>query len=275
MSQSSHTLPPIRKYSSTTCDILSELRTSGEYADVVLRTDDRRLFQAHRAILCCRAESNRSLAARSLAACSSFFRALFTNGMNETNDRTVDIHGVQGDIMELILDYIYTNELKLDESNILRVLPAANQLQVLGLFSTCEDYLNERLSPENVLGIREFAAFFCESVRLQTLTGQPVPSRSLHETSQTSASVSPVREQIRFRIEEPLRLCRSRFTEVAVRSDEFLELSLEQVSDILNCDELNVKSEEAVFDAIVRWIDHKIDERKPVRAVNSRHDRES
>ncbi len=43
-----------RKYSPLTCDVLSELRNSGEYCDVILRTDDRHLFKVHRAILCCK-----------------------------------------------------------------------------------------------------------------------------------------------------------------------------------------------------------------------------
>jgi kelch-like protein 10 len=37
---------------------------------------------------------------------------------------------------------------------------------------------------------------------------------------------------------------------------------------ILNTDELNVKSEEAVFDAVIRWIDYKVDERKQVGIRN-------
>lgn len=58
--------------------------------------------------------------------------------------------------------------------------------------------------------------------------------------------------------------CRSHFTEISIKSDEFVELYLDQVIEILNSNELNVKSEEAVFDAIIRWIDHKADERKSV-----------
>jgi hypothetical protein len=97
-----------------------------------------------------------------LQACSSFFRALFTNGMNETTDRIVDIHDINGDIMSLIIDYAYTREIKLNENNIYEILSAVNQLQVLELFSLCENYLYEKLNPSNVLGIREFASFFCK-----------------------------------------------------------------------------------------------------------------
>jgi hypothetical protein len=57
---------------------------------------------------------------------------------------------------------------------------------------------------------------------------------------------------------------RTNFTEISIKSEEFLELQLEQFIDILNSDVLNVKSEEAVFDAIIRWIDYKVDERKKV-----------
>ena len=49
----------LRKYSPMTCDVLSELRTSGEYCDVTLRTDDQHQFKAHRAILCCKSNMNR------------------------------------------------------------------------------------------------------------------------------------------------------------------------------------------------------------------------
>ena len=41
-------------FSPLTCTVLSELRNSGEYSDVILRTDDQHLFKAHRAILCCK-----------------------------------------------------------------------------------------------------------------------------------------------------------------------------------------------------------------------------
>lgn len=82
--------------------------------------------------------------------------------MNETNDRIVDIHDIQGETMGLIIDYIYTKEIQLTDENIYDVLPAANQLQVLDLFECCENYLYEKLQVDNVLGIREFALFFCE-----------------------------------------------------------------------------------------------------------------
>jgi hypothetical protein len=82
--------------------------------------------------------------------------------MNETTDRIVDIHDINSEIMNLIIDYIYKYEIKFNENNIYEILSAANQLQVLELVYLCENYLYEKLNPENVLGIREFASFFCK-----------------------------------------------------------------------------------------------------------------
>lgn len=82
--------------------------------------------------------------------------------MNETNDRIVDIHDIPGSTMSAILDYAYSREIKLNEENIYQILPAANQLQVLDLFSLCEHFLYEKFNAENVLGIREFASFYCK-----------------------------------------------------------------------------------------------------------------
>lgn len=82
--------------------------------------------------------------------------------MNETTEHIVDIHDINSEIMNLILDYIYTNEIKLNENNIYDILSASNRLQVLELVSLCENYLYEKLNSENILGIKEFASFFCK-----------------------------------------------------------------------------------------------------------------
>ena len=84
--------------------------------------------------------------------------------MNETTDRIVDIHDIHGDVMQFILDFAYTRDMKLNDNNIFEVLQAANQLQVLDLISLGENYLYEKLTPENILGIREFAAYFCKFI---------------------------------------------------------------------------------------------------------------
>lgn len=52
------------------------------------------------------------------------------------------------------------------------------------------------------------------------------------------------------------------FVQVAAQSDEILDLSLEDLQEIIYADDLNVKTEETVWEAILRWIDHDPEGRK-------------
>jgi len=58
------------------------------------------------------------------------------------------------------------------------------------------------------------------------------------------------------------RFLMKNFVDVAAHSEELLELTADQAIQIFGNDELNVKSEELVWDAILRWISHKPDERR-------------
>ena len=57
------------------------------------------------------------------------------------------------------------------------------------------------------------------------------------------------------------------FEEVLHVSEEFLELSLEQLEEIIDEDELNVKQEEVVFEAVLHWINHAPENRRQHIAV--------
>lgn len=52
------------------------------------------------------------------------------------------------------------------------------------------------------------------------------------------------------------------FVEVSKGSKEFLELPLDDALKLLNSDRINVKNEEQVWEAGLRWIDHRPEERK-------------
>jgi kelch-like protein 10 len=46
------------------------------------------------------------------------------------------------------------------------------------------------------------------------------------------------------------------------RSEELLELPVEELQAIVGADELNVKNEKMVSECVLRWIDHDTDNRK-------------
>ena len=202
-----------RKISMQACNVLNELRKNGQLCDAVIVVEDGN-FPVHRAIM---------------SACSPYFRALFTNGMNETDQREVYIPGVTADMMSLIVDYAYTRDVTICSSNVERLVQAADQFHVLGLVKACTNFLVTQLEPENCIGIRSFARlFFCSNL-------ERVATHYIMEN----------------------------FPEIASKSNEILNLTQSELIEILESDDLNVKNEETVFDCMVRWIKHDEAARKP------------
>jgi kelch-like protein 20 len=47
-----------------------------------------------------------------------------------------------------------------------------------------------------------------------------------------------------------------------MESEEFLLLPVGQLVDIISSDELNVRSEEQLFSAVMSWVKHNVSERR-------------
>ena len=196
-----------KKLSSAACEVLNELRKNGQLTDSVLKVKDG-TFSVHRAMM---------------SACSPYFRALYTNGMTESEMTTVELPSVDKDMMDLIVEYAYTRCVVITDDNVERLLPAADEFHVVGLVKSCCKFLQRKLDSTNVIGIRNFARqYFCTE---------------LDDHAQG------------FLMEN--------FSEVAKVSNEMLNLNLNEMVEIVRSDNLNVKNEEVVFDAILRWIDHE------------------
>ncbi|PWA18606.1 hypothetical protein CCH79_00005521, partial [Gambusia affinis] len=161
-----------------------------------------------------------------LAACSPYFCAMFTGDMSESKAQQVEIREVDGQTLRKLVDYIYTAEIEVTEDNVQVLLPAASLLQLMDVRQVCCDFLQSQLHPTNCLGIRAFA--------------------DLHTCTQLLSQAHAYAEQ--------------HFSEV-VQSEEFLGLSLQQVSSLISSDRLTVSTEEKVFEAMISWIKYD----KPTR----------
>ena len=202
-----------KKISVQACDVLNDLRKNGQLCDAVLKCDDGQ-FPVHRAIM---------------SACSPYFRALFTNGLTETDQREVLLKGVSSDMMAFIIEYAYTRTIEVNSDNVERLLITADQFHVVGLIKQCTTFLGSQLAYDNCIGIYNFAkAFFCHHL-----------CRLAHN----------------FILEN--------FCEIAQQSNEILGLSKEELEAILDSDDLNVKNEETVFELVIRWVKHNESERLP------------
>ena len=57
-----------------------------------------------------------------------------------------------------------------------------------------------------------------------------------------------------------------------MESEEFMDLPVNQLMDIISSDELNVRSEEQVFSAVMAWVKYNVTDRRPYLAqVSVRH----
>jgi kelch-like protein 16 (gigaxonin) len=89
----------------------------------------------------------------------------------DLSSNVVDLSPLQitADTFEIILDYLYTSEIVLDEENIQNILQAADLLLLTELKQACCEYLLKCITSNNCLGIWDFAARFnCSWVHLKT-----------------------------------------------------------------------------------------------------------
>ncbi|XP_048871376.1 kelch-like protein 10 isoform X2 [Brienomyrus brachyistius] len=142
-----------------------------------------------------------------LCGCSAYFRALFANGWSDTGRHEYSIPDVSPEIMKLVIDYAYTHSLPITVDNVESLLVAADQFTIAGIMQSCSAFLENQLCLENCTGIFKFADInWCPELY------QSAFSFILHN-----------------------------FKEVATISEEFLELTLPQLCDIIEKDELNVR----------------------------------
>lgn len=162
-----------------------------------------------------------------LSACSDYFCAMFTGDLEESHQSVVELQGLDSDTMEYLLDFVYTEAIQVSVENVQALLPAACLLQLVGVQNACCEFLEQQLDPSNCLGIRSFAeAHGCEELR--------------------KAAEKYILKY---------------FVDL-VDSEEFLQLSSEDVETLIKCDNLTVPSEEAVFEAVISWIKQDENNRK-------------
>uniref|UniRef100_A0A8C4EHZ1 BTB domain-containing protein n=1 Tax=Dicentrarchus labrax TaxID=13489 RepID=A0A8C4EHZ1_DICLA len=161
-----------------------------------------------------------------LCNCSPYFRALFTH-WSTPESRVFDIPNVSADMMKLIIEFAYTDFVPVTQENIQELFIAADRFNVKGIIQTCSDFLEQQLSAQNCIGIWWF----------------------------TDVYYNPeLRHKAYF-------FMMNHFEDVAATSEEFLQLSAQELAKIIEKDQLNVKKEKRVFEAILRWISYVPEER--------------
>ena len=134
---------------------------------------------------------------------------------------------MQPTILTRIVDYIYTGEIQLTVDKVKSLVEACDVLQLDTLKTACKSFMLKHVDPFNCIGFYKFSALY-HLANLQ------------HKAK---------------------RMMQSEF-KIVVVMDEFKELSCREVIDCIKGDEVNVASEDVVFDAVLGWVGHDPDNRK-------------
>uniref|UniRef100_A0A8C5LX16 Zinc finger and BTB domain containing 7A n=1 Tax=Leptobrachium leishanense TaxID=445787 RepID=A0A8C5LX16_9ANUR len=145
---------PFPDHSSDVLCALNGQRQRGELCDVLLLCQGRD-FPAHRSVL---------------AACSCYFRQLFTSGPAAYRLTVYQLDFVTAESLSALLDFAYTATLTLSADNVSEILDASRLLEINSVRDVCADlldgpFLGHRESeylvdPQNVVRAKEYLEFF-------------------------------------------------------------------------------------------------------------------
>ncbi|KAM9331711.1 kelch-like protein 10 [Pholidichthys leucotaenia] len=157
---------------------------------------------------------------------SPYFRALFLRWAS-SEQKLFNIPGISAPIMESIFEYAYTGLVSVTVENVQELLLAADQLQVMDIVQICWNFIKTELAPKSCISIWQLTnVIFCPEIRCKAC-----------------------------------RYITDHFVDV-VSFEEFLQLSLEELEDILSRDELCVKQENSVYEAAIKWMLHMPEKRE-------------
>lgn len=151
---------------------------------------------------------------------------MFNSPLKEKEAFEVPIQGVDGETLELLVNYCYTGTLPITEDNVEKILSTSCLFQMPNVIQACSCFLGKQLHFSNAIGF--------------TLFAEQQNCDDLYQLS--------------------LDFTAKNFMEIYQNSDEFLRMNVDQLSTLLKNNDLNVNSEEDVFKALVKWLNHS-DER--------------
>ncbi|XP_045446590.1 kelch-like ECH-associated protein 1B [Melitaea cinxia] len=163
-----------------------------------------------------------------LAAGSPYFKAMFTSGLKECEMSRVRLQGVCPSAMAWLVYFMYTGKVRITEVTVCQLLPAATMFQISNVIDACCAFLERQLDPSNAIGIANFA--------------------EQHGCAELKQKANQFIER--------------HFTQVC-KEEEFLQLTAQELISLIRKDELNVREEREVYNAVLSWVKFDEDRRHP------------
>ena len=157
-----------------------------------------------------------------LCAASPFFYSALNNDMKESKEGLIRLEDMSKVAIEELLDYLYTGHVNVTQHNAFDLLKIADFLVIPSLKEVSSKFIIQSLSSSNC-----FMAYYL-AVNYRC-----------------------------FELQEKARdFIYANFTRV-VEHEDFLNLTINEVEEWISSDEIRVRGEEDVFEAIVKWVEQK------------------
>ena len=157
-----------------------------------------------------------------LCAASPFFYKALNTEMKEKKEGVIRLEEASKGLMEDILEYLYTGHVYISERNAVDLLAMADYLIIPSLKVKSCEVISQSMSHTNCL-LFYYVAMSYQCTELQERTRNFIFANFMSVTG----------------------------------TDDFLELSRKQVEEWISRDEIKVKSEEEVFQVIVKWMEER------------------
>lgn len=184
---------------------VKNMKELAEMVDVVLIAEGEK-FPCHRLVL---------------AAFSPYFKAMFTCGLLECTQREVILYDITAESVSVILNYMYSATLEINNANVQTVAMAAYFMQMEEVFSLCQKYMMDHMDASNCVGIY----YFAKQIGAEDLSDQSKKYLYQH------------------------------FAEVSLH-EEILETEVHQFLTLVKSDDLNISREESILDLVLKWVNH-------------------
>ena len=113
-------------------------RKEGRFNDVTIKSKDTSI-PANRMVLSC--------------FCSFFYHNFVPNRNDRDHDSVVNIPNIDGKLLELLVQYIYTGQICIDSDNVFDILSAAHYLELDEVKEFCFKFLENCMTPDNCITI--------------------------------------------------------------------------------------------------------------------------
>lgn len=199
------------KYCSQLLSSTNEMRKNEVLCDVVLRVQGKD-FKAHRSIL---------------SAASDYFRGVFTNEMKEEKQTVLEYDDFEPELIDTILNFMYTGEISLSEDIAEDIVAIADYLIIPSLKEIGTLFLQKQVTSYNCFALYVFSKrYICDDLERQV-------NDFINRNFAT--------------------LC---FT------DSFKDLDASLLVELFQRDEIFIPREELIFESIQEWVYHDLDARK-------------